>query len=753
MNCLVPICRSRRGFLRLLQSNSRYSHRFYSKQRSLQDIPKADEARTLGTAPYGPSTNIAPGIGPECILSDIARLVEFRGRIRTNYAPHPQPFQAGTADYCYLRDKGLLTLEDVQLVTRELVIGALIRQKASLAGHDLIDAAHTTIRDIQAGLLPSHYSANGYLIGVLRILGTLEDLVRYWNWLVDYGGESCTVHTFGIMIEALTYRGAKLSIMEGMYKEAVKRFYAPGCPPRSRMLMQGILSARLLNGNWRGAYELYDHYLRVHPQSRSRRYIEELLMFVRPPNEAAIVAIICCRVGVPPASGLMRIILHGIWINYRDVRSMLHLATAYTGAKGEVNGSLILRLIVSIMSSVCDGPLITLGKRYQEGYRFISRQMERITRVALSRGLLFAPSKWAPLIYVAGDIRRRDMLEAVLGVMRGMKIEFTKDHLMAMGYSYSLIGDLNMVVKTWKTLRERFPKYTDTKHFMRSLAACGLGWQDAVKLRDSKMSSSDILKATDNAFSNPTQNPPPPPSNNTRLTSPLPDNPKISLEEMREDIQKALAKFLVVLQNYGEPYEFSADPDFSTIPSKLPADSSPPAVPREELESYYSTLAVLGTTKLGQVDESTGYTAEHLHFENWRSINQALAVAEENEEREKSAQRKVRILDFSAHSLLLHIGEEDEEHVWHRVRELDNRFHLAAEAKERIKERKKKEAEKDEDDEADEEPMDVVHRRKMLHSRANLWRQLSIDNLVRDLGKTPFLGDEQRDDGVDDGKL
>ena len=381
MSCLAPICR-RRGFFRPLQLNLCYSYRLHTGQRLLQDIPKAGEARTLGTTPYSPCTNTARNTKPDCTISDATRLAEFRARIRANYSPHTLPFQAGTPDYCYLRDKGLLTLEDVQLVTRELVIAALIRQKASGVGGDLIDVAHTIIRDIQAGLLPSHYLVSGYLIGVLRISGTLEDLTRFWNWLVDRGGESCTVQTFGIMIEALTYRGAKLSIMEGMYKEAVKRFYHPD--QRSRVLAQGILTARLLNGNWRGAYELYDTYLRLYPQSKSRGFIEELLMFERPPNEAAIIAIICCRVGMPVGPALIRIILHGIWINYRDVRSMLTVATAHTGAKGKVNGSFILRLLACIMSSASDGPLITLGKRYQEGYNFIHQQIHGITTAARS---------------------------------------------------------------------------------------------------------------------------------------------------------------------------------------------------------------------------------------------------------------------------------------------------------------------------------------------------------------------------------
>jgi len=749
MNCLAPIGR-RRGFLRLLQLNSCYSHRFHTKQRLLQDTPKSDETRILSTTPYNSYTNTARNIKLDHTISDVTRLAEFRARIRANYAPHPLPPQAGTLDYCYLRDKGLLTLEDVQLVTRELVIAALVRQRTSGASEDLVDIAHTIIRDIQAGLLPSHYLVSGYLIGVLRVSGTLEDLTRYWNWLVDHGGKSCTVQTFGIMIEALTYRGAKLSIMEGMYKEAVKRFYEPDQPLRSRVLSQGILAARVLNGNWRGAYELYDHYLKLYPQSESRKYIEGLLMFERPPNEAAIIAIIRCRVGMPVAPGLMRVILHGIWINYRDVRSMLTVATACTGAKGEVNGSLILRLLVSIMFSASDGPLITLGKRYQEGYNFIYQQIDKITAVARSRGFLFAPPKWKPLIYVTGDLRRRDMLEAVLRVMRDMKIEFTSHHLIAIGYAYSTIGDINMVVKTWKVLREKFPVSANKKHLMRSLTACGLGLRDAERLQNSKMSSSDILKAADHALSNPGPKAAPlPPS--IRFNCPLVGNSKISLEEMREDIQKASAKFLVALQNYGEPYEFSADPDFSTIPSKLPAGSSPPPVAREELESYYSSLAGLGAAKPGEVDESTGYTTEHLHFENWRSINQVLATAEENEEREKSAQREVRVLDFSTDSLLLHVGEEDEGRMWHRVRELDNRFHLETEARERIKERKKKEAEQDEDDEADEEPVDVVHRRNMLHSRANLWRQLGVENLVRDLGKIPSAGDGQRDEEDDEG--
>lgn len=694
----------------------------------------------------------APPPVPKLPLSVL--LEGFRKKVTREFPYHKsEVYGAGTPLYTYLRDQQVLTSDDTRLIARELVV--IARGVDNFWGRDgydhspkqvtkdVLSRTHGLIRDLQDGLMPPNILASGYIIGVLRILDTLAELSKFWNWLVKKDKEWCDVQTFGLMIEALTYRGVALSVMEGMYKEAQRRFYSGDRMCRSRILLQGIVTARLLNGDWRSAYEGYDLYLMIDPASASRRYIESLFLYERPPKEAAIIFLIACRVGMPPASGLLRPLLLNLWNNYRDVCAMAHILAMYSGGGGKVTSSMMLRIWYAAFVSLSDGPLFELGKRFDEGYEFVFTQLRNLARAMQDKGIVISDEFWCSILNLAGDTQRRDFLKATLDVMTELRISPTRESLNAVVSSCGLVGDLESVVGYWKKHRAfRETNGDDREVFVRALRTCGLSAESAESLASSKLRKTDALSAVDEILASPNSSSI---SFRSRVSTHchiIPGHPTLTLPQLRDDIAKAFSHLASTLRHKGDFYDFSSDPLFSSIPSKLPAGTPPPAVSPQEREAYHLALAKLrGTAALphqSDVSYETGYTAQHVHFENWRSINRALSEAEKFEK--ETSMRRIQVVDKSEKSLLLVVREDHD--GWLKLGGLEDKFVLESQAKKRIMKRRQTEP----DEGMFDQGVDAKLKRKNLALRGRLGAQLDIEPLVKDYGMASRLFLELNDD-------
>jgi hypothetical protein len=171
--------------------------------------------------------------------------------------------------------------------------------------------------DIRQGKLPPHTMAHVHILSILKEREQYEEGYQFWTWLAEQDNTFVDQAVYGAAIELLTYRGQhSLQELEDIYQDALKRF--PGTfaeyhlspeavvPDRSRAitipgipmgLLQGILTARILNGDWKKAYLALDTALRLYPASVPHRFFE-LFMTERSVSEAYTIFLLACRSGV-----------------------------------------------------------------------------------------------------------------------------------------------------------------------------------------------------------------------------------------------------------------------------------------------------------------------------------------------------------------------------------------------------------------------------------------------------------------------
>lgn len=181
----------------------------------------------------------------------------------------------------------------------------------------LLPFVERLVEDTKSRKLPPHPAANVHILGILKEGGRYEEGYRFWSWLADQDDTIVDQAVYGAAIELMAYRGRhSLEELEDIYQDGLKRF--PGTfaeyhlspeaviPDRSRPitipgipigLLQGILTARILNQEYKRAYSALDTALRLYPTSVPRRFFE-LFMSERPINEAYAIFVLACRSGI-----------------------------------------------------------------------------------------------------------------------------------------------------------------------------------------------------------------------------------------------------------------------------------------------------------------------------------------------------------------------------------------------------------------------------------------------------------------------
>ncbi|MCJ1316375.1 hypothetical protein MMC15_001696 [Xylographa vitiligo] len=123
------------------------------------------------------------------------------------------------------------------------------------------------------------------------------------------------LRTYGAALELLALYGQPLAYCEEVYSHGLKRFpesfneyhLSPGAivsqldqptrsPKTSMGLLQGIIKARLIHGDWRNAYMALDTALRLHP-TQMPSYIFHTFLEERPINEAYQIFCLFCHSG------------------------------------------------------------------------------------------------------------------------------------------------------------------------------------------------------------------------------------------------------------------------------------------------------------------------------------------------------------------------------------------------------------------------------------------------------------------------
>ncbi|RPB29069.1 hypothetical protein L211DRAFT_758759, partial [Terfezia boudieri ATCC MYA-4762] len=257
--------------------------------------------------------------------------------------------------YPRLKSLSLLLPDDISNLSRQ----QHNRFRADRSPSAILPHLKTLIADLQSGSIPGHPLASVHILSCLKDMSHLPLAFRFWDWLKQQSTDHTDARVYGAIIEVLATAGEPLPVLENLYDEAFQRYSNNKniSPTLARetgathiMLLQGIITARIYNGEWRSAYEAFDLILRLYPTATPTR-VYELFIYDRPPAEAFTVFLLACRAGTPLKPGVLTALLNDLWNYTRDPAAMVRGCWAYAGAGGMLSKEHLNSLIKGILLS------------------------------------------------------------------------------------------------------------------------------------------------------------------------------------------------------------------------------------------------------------------------------------------------------------------------------------------------------------------------------------------------------------------
>ncbi|KAF8424955.1 hypothetical protein EV426DRAFT_642044, partial [Tirmania nivea] len=257
--------------------------------------------------------------------------------------------------YPRLKSLSLLLPSDISNLARQL--HNRFRQDHSPSA--ILPHLKILMTDLQSAAIPGHPLASVHILSCLKDMSEFPLAICFWDWLKHQSTEHTDARVYGAIIEALAFIGEPLPVLEKLYDEAFQRYSNNShiSPTLARetgathiMLLQGIITARVLNGEWRSAYKALDLILRLYPTATPNR-VYELFIYERPIPEAFTVFLLACRAGTPPKPGVLTTLLTEIWNCHRDPASMIRACWAFAGAGGRLMKEHLNSLIKGLLLS------------------------------------------------------------------------------------------------------------------------------------------------------------------------------------------------------------------------------------------------------------------------------------------------------------------------------------------------------------------------------------------------------------------
>ncbi|KAF3928331.1 hypothetical protein AA313_de0209971 [Arthrobotrys entomopaga] len=290
------------------------------------------------------------------------------GELRDVYAPELFLFRsdvtAGNLSHAMQSLENLIELEVLSPNDTHNLAQAIHQAYRSkrLEKRTVINYLKTTIDHIKAGHLPSHYLAHVHILSTFKEAEEFTAGNEYWNWLRNQGLEYLDARVFGAVIEFLAYQGAPIQELENLYAIALEKFAkvedaGGGMQPRATrlMLVQGIISARLLAQDWKKAYESFDLCARLHPtQVPSRVY--EMFIFNRPIREGYLVYLMACRAGTKLSVKALVWVTTNWWKATNDIGGVLQLTLAQLAVGGRVSMEVMGKIIYGLLGRLPEAP-------------------------------------------------------------------------------------------------------------------------------------------------------------------------------------------------------------------------------------------------------------------------------------------------------------------------------------------------------------------------------------------------------------
>lgn len=341
--------------------------------------------------------------------------------------------------------------------------------------------------DLKQDLVPAHPLAAVHIISTLKDMQKWDVVNEFWQWARHQGPHITDARSYGAMIEALAYQGVPLSELESLYAEAFDRYsqIEPEIAKESGatriMLLQGIITARLLYGEWQSAYEAFDLILRLYPTATPAR-VYELFIYERPVEEGFIVFLMACRAGVPPNPGVLTPLLKEIWLKHKDVKAMLKMVWAYVGAGGRPTfhhlNSLIKALLLSYPLKPQDTSKVA-KQEYDEGWRTMMDLVRQCIQSFVRLGINVEPSTFNTIITCGGKLGKGELVVLGLKDMLAARLTPSDVTYRTLVVAAGQLGDKDQLEAAWAMLAanriEKRGRLERQKNILRSRASLYTG--------------------------------------------------------------------------------------------------------------------------------------------------------------------------------------------------------------------------------------------------------------------------------------
>jgi hypothetical protein len=380
--------------------------------------------------------------------------------------------------YPTLKEAAALNRQD----TRRIAQALHTRTRQGTRSADIFPFIQQFLADIRSGTLESHPYAFVHLLGIHRDCKRFDEGYALWQWLVQRDDGWVSQEAYGAAIELLAYGGLKtLPELEELYTEALQRF--PGTfaqyhlspdaivPDRTQpvlisgiptVLLQGIVTARMLARDWKKAYTALDTVLRLYPTQTPPRFFE-LFLAERPISEAYTAFVLACRAGTRMYPAQATHLLTKLRASMRlstslsermmILRAVANALYAYQEAGGQLE-SLHVGIFVHCFEDLL--PALTPGEDYH-GVLAQLRNTIVLTAHGIVSGLIQAGLSvqvhpFEALMSVAGRLRVPDLLTTTLEDTKTAQIDLGPIGTRSALTSAGLLMNKELVEQLWSSI-------------------------------------------------------------------------------------------------------------------------------------------------------------------------------------------------------------------------------------------------------------------------------------------------------------
>ncbi|KAK0255086.1 hypothetical protein B0A54_11260 [Friedmanniomyces endolithicus] len=530
------------------------------------------------------------------------------------------------------------------------------------------------------------------LIAIFKESGAHAQGIAFWQWLEEQDEQYVGLDVYGSAIELLAASGTPLPDLEQLYERALQRFpesfnayhLSPDAvvPDRnqateikgiSMTLLQGILTARLLRGESRRAYLALDTALRLYPALTPPRFFA-LFIKERPLAEAYTVFALACRAGVVLPLDTARQLLTALR-NSADMRSheshvaalrqMLSAVYMYVGAGGSITSNVVNEIVIAITQTL--RLELVAGLDAEQKKQLVGTTLDAIRKILET----FAHYGASPgisafnsiIVNLGGYGHSEQTIKVALRDAQALGVQANHVTRRSILTAAGMLGNKDQVIQAWQDLvstlrqQDKRPDVTDHNLLVRAArtSGCVNFAQEACQAAIGHLPEHMLQSAIDRLHDRVEEN-----GASGRVDMAQVSSLMSMMEQLRKDLDVLGERTLdhSATQDLAEQrlpmiitspaaqqtlpeheqralYDELTTEQAPAKPASLPAESA--EAPSDALTSDVATPDALtahasfeALTKSPAVS-TTGIPLGILRYENWKTINYLLALAEQHD--------------------------------------------------------------------------------------------------------------------------